>query len=119
MTYVALGLLLMMGDDLSRVNKKLIATSLSLYQQKDGSFSPTRILSECDMRYVYCACCVAHILDDWSGIDKDLSTNYILSSQSYDYSIGQVSCLLRALSLLCRDHNKRATLEALIALWPH
>ena len=25
--------------------------------------------SEQDMRFVYCACAIAYILDDWSGID--------------------------------------------------
>jgi hypothetical protein len=68
------------------------------------------------MRYVYCACCVAHILGDWSGLDKDKATNYILQSQSYDFSIGQVLTTFQ-LPLIPRDHSKRVTLEAPIVPW--
>lgn len=36
---------------------------------------------EADMRFLYCACAISYILDDWSGVDVDRAVNYILSSQ--------------------------------------
>ena len=32
------------------------------------------------MRFVYCACCVSYILNDWSAIDVSLTANYIKRS---------------------------------------
>eukprot|EP01121_Diplochlamys_sp_Union-15-3_P020740 TRINITY_DN8172_c0_g1_i1.p1 TRINITY_DN8172_c0_g1~~TRINITY_DN8172_c0_g1_i1.p1 ORF type:complete len:308 (-),score=38.50 TRINITY_DN8172_c0_g1_i1:37-960(-) len=89
MTYVALVMLLILGDDLSRVNKKAILEAMKLLQQENGSYSPVAGGSESDMRFVYCACSISYILNDWSGIDKEKAVKYIKSSQSYDYGIGQ------------------------------
>ena len=36
--------------------------------------------SEYDMRFVYCACCICHMLNDWSGIDVDKAVSYIVQS---------------------------------------
>eukprot|EP01126_Amoeba_proteus_P065531 TRINITY_DN9335_c0_g2_i1.p1 TRINITY_DN9335_c0_g2~~TRINITY_DN9335_c0_g2_i1.p1 ORF type:complete len:365 (-),score=67.55 TRINITY_DN9335_c0_g2_i1:80-1174(-) len=110
MTYVALGLLLMMGDDLSRVEKASIAASLKFIQQPDGSFCPTTGGCESDMRYIFCASCVAYMINDWSGFDKERATQYIVRSQSYDFSIaqgpaqeghaGSTFCAIASLSLM-------------------
>eukprot|EP00128_Syssomonas_multiformis_P000600 Colp12_sorted_trinity150504_noHs@34453 len=89
MTYTALACLLMLNDDLSRVNRKAITTSLKHLQDKDGSFSATPGGGEKDIRFVYCACCISYMLDDWSGVDKDLAAKYIMSTQAYDYAFGQ------------------------------
>uniref|UniRef100_A0A6B2L8R2 Geranylgeranyl transferase type-1 subunit beta n=1 Tax=Arcella intermedia TaxID=1963864 RepID=A0A6B2L8R2_9EUKA len=112
MTYVALALLLILGDDFSRVDKKAIIEALPYLQQPSGSFSPVADESECDMRYVYCAAAVSYMLNDWSGFDKDKATQYILSSQSYDYGIAQAPneeahggstyCALASLALMGR-----------------
>jgi len=40
------------------------------------------------MRFVYCACAVSSMLDDWSGIDQDKATQFILKSQTYDGAFG-------------------------------
>lgn len=32
------------------------------------------------MRFVYCACCVSYILNDWSAINVDLTADYIKKS---------------------------------------
>ena len=46
---------------------------------------------EADMRFVYCACAIAHFLDDWSALDKDLVTQYISSVQGYEGGMGMTS----------------------------
>jgi len=89
MSYVAICLLLMMGDDLSRVDTKAVVSALPFMQQENGSFSPTAGGAEHDMRYIYCASSVSYMLNDWSGFNKESAINFILSSQGYDYSIGQ------------------------------
>lgn len=89
MTYTALVILRILGEDYSKVNKKAIAQGLKQLQQPDGSFSCVPGGSESDMRFIYCACVISYLLDDWSGIDTDKAYQFILSSQSYDGGIGQ------------------------------
>ncbi|KAJ8304361.1 hypothetical protein KUTeg_017944 [Tegillarca granosa] len=60
MTYTALASLLILGDDLSKVNKKAILAGLRQLQQKDGS-----------------------------GVDRDAAVKYIQQSVSYEGGIGQ------------------------------
>ncbi|XP_046739318.1 geranylgeranyl transferase type-1 subunit beta [Diprion similis] len=89
MTYLGLASLLTLGDDLSRIDKKSIIEGVRACQNDDGSFTATLTGSESDMRFIYCACCISAILDDWSGIDKHKAINYIQESISYDGGIGQ------------------------------
>jgi geranylgeranyl transferase type-1 subunit beta len=89
MTYTALCILLMLEDDLSRVNKAAIVRALRYLQQPDGSYSSTAGRSENDMRFLYCACTISTILNDWSGVDRDLALQYVSKSQSYDFVFGQ------------------------------
>jgi geranylgeranyl transferase type-1 subunit beta len=110
MTYTALVILRILGDDLSKVNKKAIARGLKELQQPDGSFSCVPGGSESDMRFVYCACVISHMLGDWSGIDEEKAYRFILSSQAYDGGIaqgpyqeshgGSTYCAVQALKLL-------------------
>ncbi|KAI9907384.1 hypothetical protein PsorP6_004785 [Peronosclerospora sorghi] len=88
-TFAALCILRTLGDDLSRVNKAAIVNSLKhLQNKKTGCFSSGNLGSEEDMRFVYCACAVSYILDDWSGIDLDAMVRFINSCQNYDGGIG-------------------------------
>ena len=89
MTYTALLCLLILGDDLSRVHTEAILAGVRSLQQKDGSFVSVLEGSECDMRFVYCACCVCYILDNWSGMDVEKTTSYIVQSLSYEGAFGQ------------------------------
>ena len=41
---------------------------------------PVKSGGENDMRFVYCACCVSYILDDWSGINVDAVFKFIKDS---------------------------------------
>lgn len=46
---------------------RLIFQGLSYLQQSDGSFVASAEEGENDMRFVYCACAVSYMLNDWSG----------------------------------------------------
>ncbi|XP_078698686.1 geranylgeranyl transferase type-1 subunit beta-like [Branchiostoma floridae x Branchiostoma belcheri] len=89
MTYTGLCSLLLLGDDLSRVNRRTCVKGLQSLQLADGSFYPSVEGGENDMRFVYCACCVSYILDDWSGMDVDKAVSYIKNSMGYDFGLAQ------------------------------
>ena len=98
MTQCALQVLLMCGDDLSRVDRHAVCAHLAELQQEDGSFSAVAAESaaECgerDIRFAFSAAVVSFILDDWSGFDRDRAYQHILESQSYEGGFGQVEFL--------------------------
>ncbi|KAI4501095.1 hypothetical protein M0802_003898 [Mischocyttarus mexicanus] len=88
-TYTGLVTLVILGDKLDRVDKKSIIEGVRACQNPDGSFKAIVMGYESDMRFLYCACCVSAILDDWSGVNKSSAIDYILRSISYDGAIGQ------------------------------
>lgn len=45
----------------------LHVSGLRHLQQESGAFQATREKSECDMRFLYCACAISATLGDWSG----------------------------------------------------
>lgn len=115
MTYVGLVTLLILGDDLSRVDRKSIIEGMRSCQNPDGSFTAAIIGCESDMRFLYCACCISTILNDWSGMDKAKAVDYILKSISYDGAMGQgpgleshggsTFCAVASLFLMNELHN--------------
>ncbi|XP_006612654.1 geranylgeranyl transferase type-1 subunit beta isoform X2 [Apis dorsata] len=115
MTYIGLVTLLILGDDLSRVDKKSIIEGMRACQNPDGSFTAIITGCESDMRFLYCACCISIILNDWSGIDKTKAIDYILKSISYDGAMGQgpgleshggsTYCAVASLFLMNELHN--------------
>mmetsp|Transcript_15305 Transcript_15305/g.44450 ORF Transcript_15305/g.44450 Transcript_15305/m.44450 type:complete len:264 (-) Transcript_15305:1467-2258(-) len=52
------------------------------------SFQSTYSGSERDMRFLYCACAISYMLNDWSSINVDQAVNYVLKCRSYDGAIG-------------------------------
>nr|XP_023026321.1 geranylgeranyl transferase type-1 subunit beta [Leptinotarsa decemlineata] len=88
-TYCCLATLLILGDDLKRVNRSAILNSLKTLQLSDGSFKGAKLGVESDMRFVFCAACISYILNDWSGVNVELMVQFILKSISYDGGIGQ------------------------------
>jgi geranylgeranyl transferase type-1 subunit beta len=88
MIYTALIILISLGDDLSRVDRESIAIGLKKLQQEDGSFTATLLGTEADVRFVYCACAIASILELWSCIDIDRAINYILQCRTYEGGFG-------------------------------
>ena len=81
MVYTALACLLILGDDLSRVNKMAVLSGVRRLQLDDGSFTATLEGAENDMRFVFCASCVCYMLNDWSGMDIHKTVDYIKRSQ--------------------------------------
>lgn len=62
-TYSALGILLILGDDLSRIDKVSLVSTLKALQKDTGNFRSHRDGLEADMRFVFCVCAVCSILD--------------------------------------------------------
>lgn len=89
MTYAAINSLLILGDNLERVNKKAVLAGVKALQLENGSFSATLQGSESDVRFVYCASCICYILQDWSAMNIESATSYIINSISYEGAIGQ------------------------------
>ena len=61
----------------------------STAQQERKFFTLTKrpsvpIKGECDVRFLYCACAVSALLDDWSGVNKKAAVQYILSCVTYE-----------------------------------
>ncbi|CAG8469204.1 12023_t:CDS:2 [Ambispora leptoticha] len=112
MTYTALCCLLLLKDDLSRVDRPAIINAMRYLQNEDGSFSQTYQSLESDIRFIYCACAISYILNDFSGFDTEKAVDYIKKSQTYDYGIaqspdqeshgGSTYCAISALHLLNR-----------------
>ncbi|KAK3866606.1 hypothetical protein Pcinc_022531 [Petrolisthes cinctipes] len=89
MTYTALASLLILGDDLSLVDRKAVLAHVAALQCPDGSFFSTRGGSENDMRFMYCAAAICYILQDFSAININSAVQYVLNSMSYEGAIGQ------------------------------
>ncbi|XP_052598099.1 geranylgeranyl transferase type-1 subunit beta isoform X1 [Peromyscus californicus insignis] len=89
MTYTGLSCLIILGDDLSRVDKEACLAGLRALQLEDGSFCAVPEGSENDMRFVYCASCICYMLNNWSGMDMKKAISYIRRSMSYDNGLAQ------------------------------
>ncbi|EGD72280.1 hypothetical protein PTSG_00301 [Salpingoeca rosetta] len=89
MTFCALCSLSILGDSLDRVERAAIVSSLKHYQKEDGSFTALHTGGENDMRFVYCACAICTLLDDWSGVNTAAIKQYIFNSQTYEGGFAQ------------------------------
>jgi geranylgeranyl transferase type-1 subunit beta len=92
MTYTALAVLLILGDDLSRVRADGVLAFVASLQGADGCFCAYPG-GESDMRFLFCAAAVVAMLRGGSvppnsGVDVELATQYVLSSRAYDGGIG-------------------------------
>jgi geranylgeranyl transferase type-1 subunit beta len=87
MMYTALCTLKCLGDDWIRLNKAGIIQELGRLQLPDGSFSCIQAGSESDLRFLYCACAISHMLNDWSAVNQDLAVDYIKKCRSFDGGI--------------------------------
>lgn len=86
MTYCALSILKILGTELPP--KESILRAVHASRMSTGCFSCLSRSSESDMRFVYCACAISFMLDDFSAIDVDSTTRFIVESQSYDGAFG-------------------------------
>ena len=89
MTYTSLASLLILGDDLSRLDVEHITAGLKFLQQSDGSFVASAEENENDMRFIYCACAISYMINDWTGINVDKAAEFIVSSLRYDGGFAQ------------------------------
>eukprot|EP00256_Glycine_max_P058540 XP_014626691.1 geranylgeranyl transferase type-1 subunit beta isoform X3 [Glycine max] len=89
-TYCAISILKIVGYELSNLDSETIVTSMRNLQQPDGSFISIHTGGETDLRFVYCAATICFMLDNWSGMDKEKTKDYILRCQSYDGGFGLV-----------------------------
>jgi geranylgeranyl transferase type-1 subunit beta len=88
---MALATLIALGNDLSQVHKESIISSLHNLQRPNSSFQAVGGMgSECDMLFLYCACAISYMLDDWTGVDTDKAVSYIKSCVSFNGAIALV-----------------------------
>lgn len=80
MTYTGIGILVTLGDDLSRLDRRAIVAGVAAVQKPDGNFSASVEGNEHDMRFVYCAAAICAMLDDWGTVDRHAMAAYIKSS---------------------------------------
>lgn len=126
MTYMALCILITLGDDLSRVNKVAVLQGVGSLQKPDGSFKSNYEHGESDLRFVYCSLAICNILNDSSSINVNNALKFILNCYNYDGAFGQnpgteshggsTYCAVASLSLLDKlktvlDEKKSKTLE--------
>eukprot|EP00754_Rhynchopus_humris_P040630 Rhum_TRINITY_DN23713_c0_g1::Rhum_TRINITY_DN23713_c0_g1_i1::g.178613::m.178613/K11713/PGTB1; geranylgeranyl transferase type-1 subunit beta len=88
MTQCALLVLVLLGDDLRRVDKDGVRRHLRSLQGEDGCFRCIEE-AEADMRFVYSACVVAAILGVQDAVDAPAAARYIASCQRYDGAFGK------------------------------
>ena len=88
MTYNALSILLLSGDDLSRIDRQGVLLHISQCSLPDGSFQCLSRPSESDVRFVFCACAISSMLGDWSSLDKPSVIGNLLRCQSFDGGFG-------------------------------
>jgi geranylgeranyl transferase type-1 subunit beta len=130
MTYTALCTLRTLGDDLSRVHAAAVVAALPhLQRPSDGSFHCIAAGSEHDLRFLYCACCICHMLGDWSAMDVEQTVACIRACRNpCDGAFGLVPgqeghggstfCAVASLVLLDRvDHVLDAAAKAALVQW--
>lgn len=75
--------------------------NVSLSKEKLRSVTPSKDSLEKDARFLYCACAVSYILNDWSGLDVEKSVQYARSLQVNPFaSLSQIFILEANLQLL-------------------
>lgn len=84
MTYSSLASLLILGDDLKRVEVPRVMEMLKSLQLPDGSFLSHHLGSESDLRFVFSACAICRMLQTFGDLDMDKTIDYILSCQTYE-----------------------------------
>ena len=88
MTYTALATLVVLGDDLSRVDKRAVTSALRELQQESGVYQAVSFGTESDTRFVFCACAISFMLQDWSGVDVEKARSFLTASVGFDGGFG-------------------------------
>lgn len=98
LSYAAVASLLILGDDLGRVDKAGLIAMISSCQAPDGSFRAHPDPSESDVRFVYCALALARLLGDWAPIHVPAALAFLRT------------CLVPSLPALLAFHGPHAAL---------
>ena len=112
MSQCALQILTICGDDLRRVDREAVVHHLSELQVESGCCQNIRFGSEKDVRFLYGACIVCELLQDWSGLDQERAVQFLAACQRYDGGFGEspraeghggtTYCAVAALAMLRR-----------------
>ncbi|GLB38600.1 putative terpenoid cyclases protein prenyltransferase [Lyophyllum shimeji] len=89
MTYTALLTLAILRDDFSRLDRPGLLDFIRACQRDDGSFCTVPGSNETDLRSLYCAFAISHMLDDWSAVNTSRAIAFIASCRSYEGGYGQ------------------------------
>lgn len=65
----------------------LLIKAVQNLQLENGCFSATKNGSEADTRFMFCACAICSILNEWSPINIDKAVDYIISCMTYEGGI--------------------------------
>ncbi|EAY15715.1 Prenyltransferase and squalene oxidase repeat family protein [Trichomonas vaginalis G3] len=84
MTYCALAVLILLGDNLERVEKDRIFAELKSLQLPNGTFMGHHLGSEADLRFTFCAAAICALLGSNGDLNIDSAINYILDCQTYE-----------------------------------
>lgn len=132
-TYFSLSNLLLLGDDLQRIEIPKVLQEIKALQNPDGSFSASRLTKESDLRYSYMAVAIRFILvrasirnvAELPDIDVEATKKFIRSCLSMEGAYAQFPgaeahagltfCALAALSLL--DCEPMPTEQKRITEW--
>ncbi|KAG5452686.1 Geranylgeranyl transferase type-1 subunit beta [Clonorchis sinensis] len=117
MVYAALCTLLILGDDLSRVDRHSVLSGVAALQCEDipGLFRAALISPERDMRFVFSAVASCYMLNGLDYLDREAIVSFIGDSMTYEGGFGNLPgleahagatyCALASLSLLGRLHS--------------
>jgi geranylgeranyl transferase type-1 subunit beta len=90
MTYSSLAMLLLLGDDLKRVDVPRVLSGLVALQLPNGGFRQTPFGSEYDLRFSFCAAAITAILGSTGDVDVENAVRFVLSCQTYEGGFSQV-----------------------------
>lgn len=90
MTYTALMSLCILRSNFEKLDRKALVRMLGACQQPDGSFSTLPGgAGDTDLRTLYCAAAVAHMVGDFSSIDIPRATAFVARCRSHQGGYGQ------------------------------
>ncbi|KAH0788388.1 geranylgeranyl transferase type-1 subunit beta-like protein [Histomonas meleagridis] len=125
MTYSSIAILLLLGDDLSRVNVPRVMEFVKSLQLPNGSFKGHHLGSEDDVRFVFCAAFLTKVFGTEKEIDVEKSIEYLLDCQTYEGGFahqpgdeahgGATYCAIAALDLW--DALDRIRDKKMLAYW--
>ena len=59
-----------------------------MLQMENGSFRAVNSdVGESDVRFLFCACAISTLLEDWSSVDVDKAVDYVLNCITYEGGI--------------------------------